>query len=202
MRRGVLATLGWALLAGGCGYEDLMLRLGRQVHVPDNPPSLATPVQHDRIVQVTTPHVDVLWVIDDSCSMTEEQSALTTNFASFMEVFLDLGLQWHIGVVSTDMESPEASGKLRSAGGRRFLDRSVANPQGLFAQMATLGTGGSFDEMGRRAVFRALTEPLQSTDNAGFYRDEASLHVVVISDEDDSSGVSRRALGSSPSSPR
>jgi len=72
----------------------------------------------------------------------------------------------------------------------------------VFAQMATLGTGGSFDEMGRRAVFRALTEPLQSTDNAGFYRDEASLHVVVISDEDDSSGVSRRALGSSPSSPR
>ena len=51
----------------------------------------------DVSTQVTTPEVDVLFVIDNSCSMNNEQSELTANFPSFMAYFLDSGLDYHIG---------------------------------------------------------------------------------------------------------
>lgn len=153
-----------------------------------NAPELEVPTRTDVITQVTTPKVDVLWVIDDSCSMADEQQKLAENFPLFIEFFLDSGLDWHIGVLSTDMTANSKSGKLQGAAGFKYLDNDVPNPAGLFADMAQLGTGGSFEEKGRAAAYAALTDPLLSGYNAGFYRDEASLHLVAISDEEDQSG--------------
>jgi len=67
-----------------------------------NPPDLGADVKTDRIVQVTVPSVDVLWVIDNSCSMEEEQSSLTGNFSKFMNYFTNSGLDYHVGVVSAE----------------------------------------------------------------------------------------------------
>ena len=50
-------------------------------------------------------YLDILWVIDNSCSMTEEQQALSQNFASFVQYFVGSGLDYHIGVVSTDWDN-------------------------------------------------------------------------------------------------
>ena len=47
------------------------------------------------------------------------------------------------------------------------------------------GSNGSGKEQGFGAIQAALTEPLVSTDNAGFLREDAFLATVVISDEDD-----------------
>jgi hypothetical protein len=184
MRFGGLICLA---LVAACQPEFFIDDVGR-VKGANNPPALETPSKTDTIVQVTTPEVDVLWVIDDSCSMIEEQRLLRDNFANFMGFFLDSGLDWHIGVVSTDATTPARSGKLVQAGGYRYLDTTVADPVGLFGEMAVLGTNGSSDESGRRASFKALTEPLTTTTNAGFYRENATLNIVVISDEDDYSG--------------
>ena len=41
-----------------------------------NPPALENPEQTDRIVQVTTPAGDVLWVVDNSGSRSDNQRAL------------------------------------------------------------------------------------------------------------------------------
>ena len=38
--------------------------------------------------------VDVLWVVDNSCSMDEEMQQVATNFASFIDEFVDLGLNY------------------------------------------------------------------------------------------------------------
>jgi len=152
-----------------------------------NPPVLESPTQQDRIVQVTTPSVDVLWVVDNSCSMYEEQTALTNNFDAFIEYFIDSGLDWHVGVVSTDMDDTSHRGKLRTANGVRYIDENVANPVSTFRSMAQMGTSGSYNEQGRAATYTAL-ETLRNGYNAGFYRDAASLSVVLISDEDDYSG--------------
>jgi len=183
MRAGwLLALAGVAALSGCKRTYDFV----EPVEVPTagEPPSLETPVKTDVITQVTTPEVDILWVIDNSGSMAEEQAKLASNFSAFMEFFLDSGLDWHIGVVSTDCDGAE-KGKLQGAGGYRYLDVDSPNPVALFQQMATLGTNGSFDERGRRAAYSALTDPLLSGYNAGFYRENASLHVIVISDEND-----------------
>ena len=153
----------------------------------ENPPSLATPIKEEIITQVTTPEVDILWIIDDSGSMAEEQQKLRDNFPEFMRFFLDSGLDYHIGVVSTDTDNNKA-GKLRGAGGYTYIDPNTPNPIALFSDMASLGTLGSFDEKARKAAYMALTDPLVDGFNAGFYRDVASLHMIVISDENDYSG--------------
>ena len=43
--------------------------------------------QVDRIVQVTVPKVDVLWCVDNSSSMEDEQSALVQAFPVFADWF-------------------------------------------------------------------------------------------------------------------
>lgn len=138
----------------------------------------------DRRVQRPRPAVDVLFVIDDSCSMDAEQQRLTRNFPTFTEYFALSGIDYHIGVVSTDMANPQRAGRLRQAAGVRWIDRDTPSPTSVFTQMARLGTGGSIDESGRAAAYQAI-EGLGDGPNEGFEREEAELHVLFISDEDD-----------------
>lgn len=187
MRRASWMILALALGVGGC-ESDFSIDEPAKAVGNTNPPDLSSPTKTDQIVQVTTPQVDILWVIDDSCSMSEEQAKLTNNFDAFINFFLDSGLDWHIGVVSTDTNANDKKGKLQGAAGYKYLDPDTPNPIALFQQMAVLGTGGAIDERGRRATHMALTDPQLSGFNAGFYREDASLNVVVISDENDSSG--------------
>ena len=153
----------------------------------DNPQGLKTPTQTDRIVQLTTPEVDVLFAIDNSCSMEDEQVALTDAFDYFMTFFLGSGLDYHVGVVSTDMDDPQQSGKLRDVFGTRWIDNETPDPVTLFTAMAWMGISGSGDEQGREAVYTAI-ERLENGYNQGFIREAAGLHIVLISDENDGSG--------------
>ena len=134
--------------------------------------------------------VDVLWVIDNSCSMQDDQDALTGAFPEFMDFFIGLAdLDYHIGVVSTDMyDVADGQGQLREADGYRWIDRSVPDPIPYFTIMAAMGTNGSGDEMGRAGAYHALATQRFGV-NDGFLRDDAFLSVVVISDEDDSSDM-------------
>ena len=77
-------------LLAGCQEYDLVPGYG--LNAEPNPPDLSAVTKEDRIVQVTVPSVDVLWIIDDSCSMTEEQQALADNFAGFVQYFVGSGL--------------------------------------------------------------------------------------------------------------
>lgn len=153
-----------------------------------NPPDPPIKEQIDKITQVTIPSVDVLWVIDNSCSMTEEQRALRDNFGDFMKYFTDSGLDYHVGVVSTDMVNRNESGKLvlDGSGRDRYIDASYDSADAIssFRDRASLGVNGSSDERGKDAAMAALTTEANST-NQGFYRDDASLSIIVISDEID-----------------
>jgi len=183
------------LLLAAC--TDYNLQGDPSLYANPNPPDLSAPVQDDVITQVTVAKVDVLWCVDDSGSMSEEQASLTSNFANFMQYFLDSGLDYHVGVVSTDMQAngPGNRGHLNEANGLRWIDPTTNNPVGVFETMATLGTNGSPDEKGRANVYTAL-ETLQDDpqSNIGFERDDAYLSIIMISDEDDSSGQTPIAL--------
>jgi hypothetical protein len=154
-----------------------------------NAAELDNPIKNDRIVQVTTPSVDILWIIDDSGSMGNEQTQLAQNFPAFMPYILDSGLNYHIGVVSTDMRPRGGHGRLVPAdNGDQWIDNDSAAPIAMFQQMSQLGTNGSSDECGREAGYTAL-ELLGNTDNQGFLRDDrgTGAHVIVVSDEPDGS---------------
>jgi len=129
--------------------------------------------------------VDVLWVVDNSGSMYEEQEALAGNFSGFIGWAQALGVDYHIGVTSTDMEDPDHSGKLQ--GTIRVIDPSTPNPTEVFGDNVRLGTDGSPYEMGLAASHAALSPPLVNGYNAGFLRDDAKLTIIYVSDEEDQS---------------
>ncbi|MCB9688989.1 MAG: hypothetical protein H6735_28360 [Alphaproteobacteria bacterium] len=153
-----------------------------------NPVDLDNPVQEDTILQVTTPVVDVLWVVDNSSSMEDNQRKLTENFPSFMDYFLGSGLDYHIGVVSTDMYRPAQSGKLREYNGALWIDPDTDDAIDAFTSMGRVGIDGSGNERGRDATYTAL-ELERELFNAGFARDDetGSIHITIISDENDHS---------------
>ena len=108
-----------ALLFVGCGGDD--------------GPNQLTPIDADSTdpyrvvieVPVTVNRsVDLLFVVDDSPSMTDKQNNLAANFPSFIAPLaaIEAGLpDLHIGVVTTDM-------------GTRASDGTMANAIGLLGQ--------------------------------------------------------------------
>ncbi|MEL6348218.1 MAG: hypothetical protein AAFV53_34230, partial [Myxococcota bacterium] len=137
-------------------------------------------------VQEYNEEVDVLWVVDNSCSMSDEVSRIASNFNTFIDEFIRLDLDYHIGVITTDMVDSNDQGRLQGP----FITPSTPDPQGAFTQQTDQGSSGSADEQGFAAVQSALSDPLLSGHNAGFLREDAALSVIVVSDEDDSSGIS------------
>ncbi len=71
--------------------------------------------QTDVFLQETRNVVDILLVVDNSCSMIDEQEKLADNFQSFIDAFAGVDVDYQIGVVTTDQEQEHHSGRLRCA---------------------------------------------------------------------------------------
>ncbi len=179
----------WLLvLTGGCIEYEPSSTLP-PAGVPNDRP-LPIETNTDKLVQVQVPEVDILWVVDNSCSMSEEQSALQANFPIFMDFFLGSGLDYHIGVTSTD--TSQANGDLRATAGVKWIDETTANPTTVFGSMVVMGTSGSATERGRDPTYQAIeVKSAPGGYNEGFIREQASVNVIVISDEEDQSTTSR-----------
>jgi hypothetical protein len=156
------------------------------------------------------PNVDVLFVVDNSASMADNQASLIASFPGFIagiQERLAGAKSYHVGVVSSDAYYANAAGctdigdlvtqtgGIESsnaacgpfASGSSYLDESEPDLGSKFACIAQVGSAGSDDER----VFRALldaTDPANSAPgacNAGFSRLDSLLVVVIITDEDD-----------------
>jgi hypothetical protein len=125
----------------------------------------------------------VLFVVDNSGSMLEEQIALAENFEQLISWAISLEVDFHVGVVSTDMDDPEHQGRLQ--GEVKIITPETPDAVATFAQNVQLGTFGSGVEMGLAASHAALSLPLLATANAGFLREAAKLYIIYVSDEDD-----------------
>ncbi len=136
--------------------------------------------------QVPTPQADVLFVVDNSCSMSEEQASLGSNLSSFLTLAQSQGVDYHIAVTTTDVVRERGA----FVGSPRYITPMTANAETTFRNTVTngtRGTNGSSDEQGLEAAYLALTDPNLSGANAGFLRADAALAVIVVSDEEDSS---------------
>ena len=181
----LLASL--LVLAGCASEQDIVQDL--PVWPESEPQGLPAREWTDRLVQLTVPQVDVLWTVDNSSSMGNEQQALADNFPLFGDFFVGSGLDYHIGVVTTDIVAPDRDGAMHAVDGYRFIDNDTPDPIGIFARMAMVGTDGQGEECGLGGTFHALEEKVD-TANAGFYREDADLHTVIISDEEDQTPAS------------
>lgn len=129
--------------------------------------------------------VDVLWVIDNSGSMQQEQADVAANFGDFIAEVQSIGMDFHIGVVTTDMTNPDERGKLQ--GSPLYLTVDTENLEQSFSDLVQVGTDGSRIERGLAAALAAVRPPLSTHDNYGFLRDDAALLIIVVSDENDCS---------------
>jgi hypothetical protein len=127
--------------------------------------------------------VDVLFVVDNSGSMADDQQLLADNFGLFIaEAAAAQDAHFHIGVTTTDV--------IGGTGGplvNGFLTQSTFNLDDRFAEQALVGVEGSPIELGLEAMRLAIDDFARST-NAGFLRSDAALSVVIVSDEDDNGG--------------
>lgn len=132
--------------------------------------------------------VDILWSIDASCSMSEEVNQLAAQFDIFINTFVNLGLDYQIGITTTDDSGSGDSGKLLGAGVISEANSgSIAQVKTDFLDTIAIANDGLGGEAGFGATKLALSEPLISTANAGFIREEATLQVIVVSDEPEQS---------------
>ncbi len=75
--------------------------------------------------------VDLLFVVDNSCSMSAYQAALADTFPVVSNYFYGSGIDFHVGVVSTDTDDPSHSGRLRQAGGQKWIDTTEEHNERL-----------------------------------------------------------------------
>lgn len=142
--------------------------------------------QTDFFVQAPTDAVDVLFIIDDSCSMMNHQAALAVGFDSFADGLDASGTDFQIGIVTTDMDfNNENRGKL--VGEPPILRRTDTDYRDTFAERVQVGIFGSPMEKGLEAAEYALSPTMSLGANAGFLRDDAALLMIVVSDEEDCS---------------
>jgi hypothetical protein len=170
-KAGCIILVFW-LAAAGC--EDIRFQVRR-------PPGK----QIDVFSQSAVPVIDVLWVVDNSASMKDEQEQLAQNFGQFFKYLQATGADYHIGVISTDVYNPEHQGRL--LGENYIISANTPDAEAAFAANVNVGTSGKGDEQGLRAAELALSEPLLSGRNRGFLRQQAWLYIIFVSDEDDHS---------------
>ena len=170
--------------------------------------------------------VDILFVIDNSGSMDDEQMSLGANFDRFIDVLdnLDGGLpDLHIGVVSSDMGSlgvlgpgtgcdgPGDNGALHVGAapiltGERFLvdvagatpGTRVTNYSGDLRSAFAAAASVGITGCGFEQHLEAMNAALDNPVNAGFLRPNASLAVIIVADEDDCSARVPELFGNSP----
>jgi hypothetical protein len=147
-------------------------------------------IRTDDFTQNERSAVDVLFIIDNSSSMSQEQEAVADNISDFFQSFLELNLDYHMGVITTDIVNPAQSGRLQ--GSPAFISDEAPDPQGQLAQAVSVGDNDMGDESGLAAMELALSEPVLSNENAGFIRDDALLSIIILSDEPEQSNRDSR----------
>lgn len=154
--------------------------------------------------------MDLVFVVDDSGSMSEEQSNLAQNFQMFADVLLnyvnadgahvdfrvavtttgrDIDYTVSLGPINMPMSEAGDNGAFRDSCGvaKRWLDPTDPNLGSTLGCRANVGTNGPGFEMPLLMTKWALADRVADGTNAGFLRDDALLGVVVLTDEDDDS---------------
>jgi len=135
----------------------------------------------DSFEQQGNNRADILWVVDNSCSMAEEQTSLAVNLSGFLDTVEVQNIDYHVAVVTTDDATFRGYEPIMTGG--------TVDVHAAFADAVAVGTGGSSSNEGLRVAWDALNPPysLPGGPNYGFVRDDAKLHVIVVTDGDDES---------------
>ena len=135
----------------------------------------------DIFTQDSKPKADILLVIDNSGSMGDKQTALATNFSSFIKYATAAEVDYHIAVTTTDMDSGGEQGRFVFGPGNpeKVLTPTTVDVENKFKAKVNVGTNGSGHGDGFAPALAGAHRAAHHTrDNAGFLRNDATLAVV------------------------
>ena len=131
------------------------------------------------------PSVDILFVVDNSASMGTYQKNVADNMDQFVDEFTKLKLiDYHIGVITTDAAD---GGQL--VGSPSYVETSTVDGLRKLKINLKVGTNGSATEELFGPTSTALSKRLLAGYNAGFYRQDAYLVIIFVSDAEDQSSI-------------
>ena len=120
---------------------------------------------------------DIIFIIDNSGSMFSYQTAVASNMSTFMNVFATLGIDYQIGVITTDKAYFLGS----------VITPNSTDPVGELAYQIGTAAGiyGSGMERGLQMSYDVTQAGEDAGPNSSFLRADALLVLVYISDERD-----------------
>ncbi|MGB1015107.1 MAG: hypothetical protein ACPG4T_13310 [Nannocystaceae bacterium] len=165
--------------------------------------------------------VDLLFVIDESPTMANEQDTLTSAFPEFIatidqELAQKRGVSYRVGVLSADMTigrvEDSSRGRLRHMPDRlpctdtpskHWIEPGpIPTISAQFQCIASMESFG-FIETPLEALRAGLVDRVEDTEayNAGFLRPDAVLFVMFVTDEDDQSSLMWDGMQQAPPTP-
>ncbi len=136
----------------------------------------------DEFDKAVDPPVDLLFAVVQSCAMDSHATSLANAMDAFIDTIDDVTDGWRIGVVTKD-------GGCFNSG---FIEETTPNYQTVFRDAVALGGIGA-DYNFTEQLFKITDNALQDTQggcNNNFQRAGALLHIILVSDEIEQSGVS------------
>ena len=198
MKRNTVMLIGFALSISACGKVGF--------NKVDDGSFTAAGVKTNAVSQNISVNsddqVDILFVVDNSGSMKEEQANFSSKINGFMDLVKDL--DWHVALTTTDarintvdknkVERAWGDGQFRpfdSDTGSVFVlkagEVSLGTAQAQLAAAIEVGLLGSGDERAVNSTYRAVQRAASTPANKDFFRPKARLAVIVISDENECS---------------
>ncbi len=147
------------------------------VEVPQTGSATVYGVNVDAFVQGSPGAVDILFILDNSCSMDEAQAEIAARFSEFGDALEALDADYQIAVITTD--SPVFQGPI--------LDRATIDLVAAFAVHSAVGVAGSGTERPSEMAYQAALPGGDAGVDGEFLRVEAGLSLIFVSNEPDSS---------------
>ena len=146
-------------------------------------------VECDPFVLSKTPKADIIWVVDDSASMVNNQKDVANNAKDFFSRAVKAGLDFRVGVtgvnkatngkfcstISTKVSDPGGPDRFLLPSEQKIFEACVLNPPGL---------SGTPYEYGLKSGKDAVTSHLPRAANSpSKIRTDAALVVIQVTDE-------------------
>lgn len=177
------------------------------------------------VFKVGAGKVDILFIDDNSASMSFEQKSMASRFAGFVEQLDQKEIDYRIAITTTDLNAVRAKRLLSFGNGHSYLTKADSNRVGLFnaaivrqetvacesfikGAINSYGDGWQSDSRymsqypqmcpssDERGTYTSSLVLEENTDS--FVRSDANLNIIVISDENvRSAAIVNNALTSS-----
>lgn len=163
----------------------------QEFHSPDTDPNIMHDYQElsdpdsveERFYNPAERPVNMIFSIDRSGSMGNDQQKLWDNMDTFISILDEDNIDYRVAVISTEGRFESTAGLFRAYDGQKFISPKTQDP--TTAAQALLDATAGYGEDGIDAMYGALE--VNYTDNHPFWRAHTPLHLLTISDEPDQS---------------